>query len=76
MPWPACLSQHCFFLMSPRSAFMKDPLLSLSPPWDAPWLKPSLVRQLQEDGLGVEVTVDALSGNLLLLLCDVCCFIP
>lgn len=40
------------------------------------WLKPSLARQLWEDGLEVEVAVDALSGNLLLVLCDVCCFIP
>lgn len=44
--------------------------------WAAPWLKPSLAGQLLEDGLGVEVTVDALSGNLLMVLCDVCCFIP
>lgn len=44
--------------------------------WNAPWLKPSFAGQLQEDGLGAEVTVDALSGDLLLVLCDVCCFIP
>lgn len=44
--------------------------------WNAPWLKPSLARQLQEDGLGVEVIMHALSGNLFLVLGDVCCFIP
>lgn len=35
---------------------------------EALWLEPSLARQLQEDGLGLEVAGNALNGDLLLFV--------
>lgn len=81
----SCANVSCPRLVEKPGSFcgslMAGEELLSSPPGPAAFramgcslLQPSLAGQLQEGGLGA--AVDALCGDLLLVLCGVCCFIP